>query len=128
MNTNLTKEAFRKKKIKQQRLKAVPRFLNGEEPNELCASLGCSRSWLYKWMMRSAPDHSQGVDDPSRRPLSSPFRTPAEIEKIVEMVRLRLDNKGAFCGNQAILGELIDMGFSLFLPSARSAAFYANAN
>ena len=52
---------------------------------------------------------SQWFDDQPRRPLSSPLRTPAEIEKIVEMVRLNLYNKDAFCGNQAIQWEMIDM-------------------
>ena len=98
-----------KKKIKQQRLKAVQRFFDGEDPKDICESLGRSRSWLYKWVTRYAPDNSQWVQDQSRRPLSSPYRTPAEIEKIVEMVRLNLYNKGLFCGNQAIQWEMIDM-------------------
>jgi putative transposase len=98
-----------KKKIKQQRLKAVQRFFDGEDPKDICESLGRSRSWLYKWVTRYAPDNSQWVEDQSRRPLSSPYRTPAEIEKIVEMVRLNLYNKGLFCGNQAIQWEMIDM-------------------
>ena len=99
-----------KKKIKQERLEAVQRFFDGEDPKDICASLGRSRSWLYKWVTRYAPDNSQWVEDQSRRPLSSPYRTPAEIEKIVEMVRLNLYNKGHFCGNQVIQWELIDMG------------------
>ncbi len=98
-----------KKKIKQQRLKAVQRFFDGEDPKDICASLGRSRSWLSKWVTRYAPDNSQWVEDQSRRPLASPYRTPAEIEKIVEMVRLNLYNKGLFCGNQAIQWEMIDM-------------------
>jgi transposase InsO family protein len=98
-----------KKKIKQQRLKAVQRFFDGEDPKDICVSLGRSRSWLYKWVTRYAPDNPQWVEDQSRRPLSSPYRTPAEIEKIVEMVRLNLYNKGIFCGNQAIQWEMIDM-------------------
>ena len=98
-----------KKKIKQERLKAVRRFFDGEDPKDICASLGHSRSWLYKWVTRYAPDNSQWVEDQSRRPLSSPYRTPAEIEKIVEMVRLNLYNKGHFCGNQVIQWELVDM-------------------
>ena len=98
-----------KKKTKQERLKAVQRFFDGEDPADICASLGRSRSWLYKWVTRYAPDNSQWFEDQSRRPLSSPYRTPAEIEKIVEMVRLNLYNKGLFCGNQAIQWELIDM-------------------
>jgi transposase InsO family protein len=97
------------KKIKQQRLKAVQWFFDGEDPKDICASLGRSRSWLYKWVARYAPGSSQWVEDQSRRPLSSPYRTLAEIEKIVEMVRLNLYNKGDFCGNQAIQWEMIDM-------------------
>lgn len=94
---------------KQKRLKAVQRFYEGEEPDEICASLGCSRSWLYKWASRFAPDDPAWFDDRSRRPLSSPYRTPAEIEKIVELVRLDLYNNDLFCGNQAIQWKLIDM-------------------
>jgi transposase-like protein len=59
-----------KKNIKQQRLKAVQRFLNGEEPDGICASIGRSRSWLYKWVVRYAPDNLQWFDDQSRRPLT----------------------------------------------------------
>lgn len=98
-----------KKNIQQQRLKAVERFLNGEEPSEICNSLGRSRSWLYKWVMRYAPDNSKWFEDQSRQPLSSPYRTPKEIERIVELVRLSLYNKGDFCGNLAIQWEMIDM-------------------
>jgi transposase InsO family protein len=98
-----------KKKIKQERLKAVQRFFNGEEPESICDALGRSRSWLYKWVRRYAPDDSQWFVDHSRQPLSSPYRTPAEIEVIVEMVRLSLYNKGLFCGNQAIQWEMNDM-------------------
>ena len=94
---------------KQKRLKAVQRFYEGEEPDEICASLGCSRSWLYKWASRFVPDDPAWFEDRSRRPLSSPYRTPAEIEKIVELVRLDLYNNDLFCGNQAIQWKLIDM-------------------
>lgn len=98
-----------KGKLSQQRLRAVQLFLKGKDPDEICISIGRSRSWLYKWVMRYAPDNDQWFADQSRRPLSSPFRTSAEIENIVEMVRLNLYNKGAFCGNQAIQWEMIDM-------------------
>jgi len=98
-----------KKKIKQERQEAVQRFFDGEDPADICASLDHSRSWLYKWVKRYAPYNSQWFTDQSRRPLFSPCRTPPEIEKIVEMVRLSLYNKGLFCGNQAIQWEMIDM-------------------
>jgi transposase InsO family protein len=98
-----------KKKIKQERLKAVQQFFDGEEPEDICASLGRSRAWLYKWVSRYTPKDPDWCDDQSRRPLLNPFRTPAEIEKIVEIIRLNLYNKGLFCGNQAIRWEMEDL-------------------
>jgi len=110
MNTQfLLKEVFMKKKILKQRASAVQRYLAGENPERICASLGKTTRWLYKWVARHTPDDLTWFEDQSRRPLSSPYRTPAEIEKIVEMVRLNLYNKGRFCGNQVIQWELIDM-------------------
>jgi len=98
-----------KKKIRKERAIAVQRYLAGEDPESICASLGKTTRWLYKWVSRHIPDHPTWFEDRSRRPLSSPYRTPAEIEKIVEMVRLNLYNKGLFCGNQAIQWEMLDM-------------------
>jgi transposase InsO family protein len=71
--------------------------------------LGKTKPWLYKWVSRYTPKDPAWCDDQSRRPLLSPYRTPAEIEKIVEFVRLNLYNKGLFCGNQAIRWEMEDM-------------------
>ena len=98
-----------KKKILKQRAEAVQRYLAGESPHIICASLGRTKRWLYKWIARHSPEDPSWNDDYSRRPLSNPNRTPGEIERIVEMVRLNLYNKGLFCGSQAIQWELHDM-------------------
>jgi putative transposase len=98
-----------KKKILKQRALAVQRYLAGETPQSICASLGKTKPWLYKWVSRYTPKDPAWCDDQSRRPLLSPYRTPAEIDKIVEFVRLNLYNKGLFCGNQAIRWEMEDM-------------------
>ena len=108
-----------KKKILKQRTLAVQRYLAGESPQSICASLGKTTRWLYKWILRHTPDDPAWFEDQSRRPLSSPCRTPAEIEKIVEMVRLNLYNKGLFCGAQAIRWELEDLAVQP-LPSLRT--------
>ena len=107
------------KKIKQQRSEAVQRYLAGEDPESICVSLGRSPSWLYKWLARHNPDDSSWLEDLSRRPLSSPYRTAAEIEQIVELVRWNLYNKNVFCGSEAIRWELDDMNVQP-LPSTRT--------
>jgi putative transposase len=35
--------------IQQERILAVADFSHGEKPEAICASLGRSRPWLYKW-------------------------------------------------------------------------------
>jgi len=99
-----------KKRLQQERAAAVQQYLAGEDPDDICTSLGKTTRWLYKWISRYVPDDSSWFEDQSRKPLSSPSRTPAEIERIVELVRLNLYNHDRFCGNQAIRWELIDMG------------------
>jgi transposase InsO family protein len=108
-----------KKKLLQERAVAVQRYIAGEDPEGICASLGRSRSWLYKWLARNIPDDSAWYEDLSRRPLISPHRTSSEIEQIVEVVRWGLYNKGLFCGGQAIRWEMEDMNVQP-LPSVRT--------
>jgi len=98
-----------KKAIQKQRVSAVRRFLSGENSQSICASLGKTSRWLYKWIKRFAPDDPVWYESQSRQPHISPHRTPSEIEDIVEMVRLSLYNKNLFCGNQAIQWELNNM-------------------
>jgi hypothetical protein len=43
-------------------------------------------------------------------PFTNPSYTPAEIEKIVKMVRLNLYNRALLCGAQAIRRELDQLG------------------
>jgi transposase InsO family protein len=88
---------------------AVQRYFAGENPESICVSLGKTKRWLYKWVSRQTSEDPAWFEDQSRRPISSPNRTPVEIEKIVEMVRLNLYNKDLFCGNQAIQWEMNDM-------------------
>jgi hypothetical protein len=89
-----------KKKIQQERA-AVQRYIAGEDPESICASLGRSRRWLYKWLARNIPDDWAWYEDLSRRPLISPHRTPAEIEQIVEIVRRSLYNKARILSRSA---------------------------
>jgi transposase InsO family protein len=106
-------------KIKQHRILAVQRFKNGESPESICTSLGKSKVWLYKWIKRYSGEEISWCEDRSRRPLSTPLHTPAEVEEIVKMVRLNLYNQDLFCGAQAIYWEMEELGAKP-LPSIRT--------
>lgn len=105
--------------IQQERILAVQRLRKGEKPEAICASLGRSKSWLYKWADRYAADDISWSESLSRQPLTVTSRTPKEVEEIVKMMRLSLYNKDQFCGAQAILWELEDLGVKP-LPSLRT--------
>lgn len=108
-----------KKEVETERASAVQRFLDGEKSQAICATLGRTTPWLYKWIKRYDPDNPSWYQSQSRQPHTSPQRTPEEIEEIVELVRLSLYNKDLFCGDQAIRWELEDLGVKP-LPSLRT--------
>lgn len=108
-----------KDEIKQERMRAVRRFRAGEKPEAICTSLGRSRSWLYKWIIRYDENDNSWCENQSTQPFNAANRTPLEIEEIVKMVRLNLYNRDLFCGAQAILWELEDLGVEP-LPSLRT--------
>lgn len=109
--------------IQQYRILAVERFKNGESPEAICASLGKSRAWLYKWIKRYGAGEASWCEDRSRRPLARPNRTPSEVEEIVKTVRLNLYNKGLFCGAQASFGNWKTSAFNLCHRCGLSVAF-----
>lgn len=105
--------------IEKHRRWAVQRFIHGEKASSICASLGRSASWLYKWVRRYVDGDFCWSQSHSRRPLQNPRQIPSEIEQVVKMIRLNLYNRDLFCGAQAILWEMQDMGITP-LPSLRT--------
>lgn len=103
----------------QQRIWAVRRFLKGEKPASICASLKRCKSWLYKWVKRHIHGDERWSQSRSRRPLTTPAHTLAEIEEIIKMLRLSLYNRNMFCGAQAIRWEMEDWEVKP-LPSIRT--------
>ncbi len=90
------------KNSERDRKLAVKRFQIGERPSAMCASIGKSRFWLYKWIKRFNPKDLSWCESRSKRPINSPQRIPVEIEEIIKMVRLNLYNNDLFCGEEAI--------------------------
>lgn len=53
----------------------------------LCRSFGISSATAYKWLARFQAAGAKGLEDRSRRPQHSPWRTAAEMEDIVTALR-----------------------------------------
>ena len=59
----------------------------GAQMSELCRRFGISRQTGYKWLQRFACDGERGLDDRSRRPLSSSRQSSPEIEALIVACR-----------------------------------------
>src|SRR6266516_3529019 len=66
---------------------AVKRYLAGDPIEAICRELGCSKSWLYKWKTRYEAPEPTWSQERSRRPRTTPTKTPAAVEMAI--VRLR---------------------------------------
>lgn len=101
---------------------AVKRLLAGESAADVGASVGISRSRLYKWARRYAEHGFNGLADRSSAPRRSPRRTSRARERqivrlrqkrwsgprIADALRLPLSTVGAICRRRG-LGRLPDL-------------------
>lgn len=104
--------------VEQQRQWAVQRFQAGEKPESIYVSLGKTKAWLYKWLDRYEEGEAWYATL-TRRPLTNPKQTASGVEEVVKLIRLKLHTNDVFCGAQAILWELEDLGIKP-LPSMRT--------
>jgi transposase-like protein len=72
--------------LQRRRQEAIERYLAGEPIEVICREMGCSKSWLYKWKNRYQVTEPDWVEERSRRPQTSPTKTPEALE--AEIVRL----------------------------------------
>jgi transposase InsO family protein len=66
-----------------ERMKFIARYQEGETMSDLCREFGISRKTGYKLLARFEADGVDAVLDRSRRPRSSPYRTPDPIVRFI---------------------------------------------
>ena len=72
--------------LQQRRQEAMERYRAGEPIEGICREMGCCKSGLYKWKNRYQVSEPDWVEERSRRPQTSPTKTPEALE--AEIVRL----------------------------------------
>lgn len=89
---------------------------NDTEPGSfraLCRRFGIAPKTGYKWLARAAAEGEDGLADRSRRPHTSPTRTPAAVEAVVLEVR----DAHPRWGGRKLRQRLLDLGHTT-VPSA----------
>lgn len=102
------------------RVRAVDRYMKGETAGSICASMGYSPRWLYKWVQRSRTGEKDWFEEHGRQPRQQASQYGQEVQRLVADTRARLEAEGAFCGAQAIRWELERLG--LCSPSVPTIA------
>jgi transposase InsO family protein len=80
---------------------------DGANIRRLCRQFGVSPTAAYKWIDRFAREGEAGLADRTRRPLTSPARTPDDVEQIVLDLRARHPS----WGGRKVHRRLRDLGY-----------------
>jgi len=66
--------------LQRRRHEALERYLAGDPIAVICQEMGGSKSWLYTWKNRYEGTAPEWVEARSRRPQSTPTKTPDALE------------------------------------------------
>lgn len=99
----------REERLREQ---AIRRHRNGETIAAICASLGRSRQWFYRWWKRYQSGEADWYRTRSRRPKRHGRAIGEQLEAAILASRARLEAAGLFCGAQAIRWDLEDAGMA----------------
>ncbi len=103
----------------QRRQRAIDRYLAGDPIEDICRELACSKSWLYKWRDRYRVTDPSWSAAQSRRPRTTPTKTPQRIAQVVVALRQALAQHGKDCGAASIQQALAQQGIEP-VPSQRT--------
>lgn len=87
---------------------AVTAFVAGEPVNvaQVCREARTTRKTFYKWAARYRSEGLTGLEERSRRPLSSPLKTPVAVEELIVALRAELGGGGLDDGALSVQSRL----------------------
>src|SRR3954466_12258117 len=81
-------------------------LVEGRSKAEVARTYGVSRRWVITLVQRYLAEGEAGLQPRSRRPRSSPGRTPMEVEEQILAIRKELDRDGHDAGAETIAFHL----------------------
>ena len=104
----------------QRRQLAVKRYLDGDPIEVICHEMGCSKSWLYKWKNRYQAAEPTWSQERSRRPKTTPAKTPEAIEAEITRLRQTLSPDGAEPVSARVIRDHLRHHSIASMPSLRT--------
>jgi transposase-like protein len=106
--------------LKQRRQLAVERYLDGDPIAVICHEMGCAKSWLYKWKNRYQATDPAWAQERSRRPATTPAKTPEAIEAEIVALRQALSPDGSETVSARVIRDHLRHHPMASLPSLRT--------
>jgi len=82
--------------------------------------MGCAKSWLYTWKNRYQATEPTWAQEHSRRPETTPTKTPEGIEAAIIQLRQTLSPDGAETVSARVIQAHLSHHPSASLPSLRT--------
>lgn len=112
--------------LETRRQEAVKRYIDGEPIEQICREMNCSKSWLYKWKHRYQVTEPDWAVSRSRRPVTTPSKTPELVEAhIVELAQTLAPPETGTVSARMIRDALAQHG-ETSLPSMRTISRILN--
>jgi len=106
--------------LEQRRQLAVQRYLDGDLIETICHEMGCSKSWLYKWKHRYQATEPTWSQEHSRRPETTPTKTPEGLEAAIIQLRQTLSPDGAETVSARVIQDHLSHHPIASIPSLRT--------
>ena len=106
--------------LAQRRQLAVQRYLDGDRIETICREMGCAKSWLSKWKKRYQATEPPWAQEHSRRPETTPTKTPEGIEATIIQLRQTLSPDGAETVSARVIQDHLSHHPIASIPSLRT--------
>src|SRR5215475_10319338 len=106
--------------LEHRRQLAVARYLDGDPIEVICQEMGCAKSWLYKSKKRYWATESTWSQERSRRPKTTPSKTPEAIEAALIALRQTLAPDGSVPVSARVLRDHLRHHTTGSIPSLRT--------
>jgi transposase-like protein len=106
--------------LEHRRQLAVARYLDGDPIEVICQEMGCAKSGLYKWQQRYRAAESTWSQERSRRPKTTPSKTPEAIEAVLIALRQTLSPAGFVPVSARVIRDHLRHHATTSIPSLRT--------
>ena len=106
--------------LERRRQEALERYLAGDPIGVICREMGCAKSWLYTWKHRYQVTEPDWFQEYSRRPETTPTKTPDALEAQIVQLRHTLSPDGLGTVSAGVIRDHLRHHGAKSIPSRRT--------